>query len=143
MSGRRSPRDTSQVAAAPTGGESASLAAAIESSRTAERSSGRKSSRPPSRRRVVSRSEPLRELAPSDRSSETGASAPASAGDTSLLVEQPTVRESVLARLSGAERSTCRPQVAWHAYWDEHGGFGGANLDNEQLMAAHAAHAAS
>ena len=28
-----------------------------------------------------------------------------------------------------------RSQVAWHAYWDEHGGFGGANLENEQLMA--------
>ncbi len=25
--------------------------------------------------------------------------------------------------------------LAWHAYWDQHGGFGGANLDGEQLMA--------
>ncbi len=29
-----------------------------------------------------------------------------------------------------------RSHLAWHGYWDRHGGFGGANLDNEQLMAA-------
>jgi hypothetical protein len=28
-----------------------------------------------------------------------------------------------------------RSHLAWHTYWDQHGGFGGANLDNEQLMA--------
>ena len=28
-----------------------------------------------------------------------------------------------------------RSHVAWHSYWKPHGGFGGANLDNEQLMA--------
>jgi protein gp37/predicted nucleic acid-binding Zn ribbon protein len=29
-----------------------------------------------------------------------------------------------------------RSHLAWHGYWDQHGGFGGANLDNERLMAA-------
>ncbi|MGO9754669.1 MAG: DUF5131 family protein [Solirubrobacteraceae bacterium] len=29
-----------------------------------------------------------------------------------------------------------RSHLAWHSYWDRHGGFGGANLDDEQLMAA-------
>ncbi len=28
-----------------------------------------------------------------------------------------------------------RSHLAWHGYWDQHGGFGGANLDDEQLMA--------
>lgn len=173
MSARRSARDTSQISAAPTGGESAPPAAAIESSTTADRSSGRKSSRPPSKRRVVSRSEPLRETPATDTSCETRPSAPASTGDTSLLVEQPTVRELVLARLSATDKrllfeggtprhelsgtsgplrpevtlrrreivvtqytpAAWRSQVAWHAYWGEHGGFGDANLDNEQLMA--------
>ena len=32
-----------------------------------------------------------------------------------------------------------RSHLAWHTYWDQHGGFGGANLDNEQLMAGLAA----
>lgn len=28
-----------------------------------------------------------------------------------------------------------RSQVAWHTYWDRHGGCGGANLEDEELMA--------
>ena len=143
----RAPRDTSAGSAAPTGGESA----------------------PP----VVRRSEAPGDTLATDPSSEIAVSALASTGDTSSLVEQPTVRDLVLAALSGTDKrllleggtprhelsgtsgplrpevmlrrreilvvqytpAAWRSQVAWHSYWDQHGGFAGANLENEQLMA--------
>ena len=105
MTGRRAPRDTSQVSAAATGGVSVPPAATIEPSTAADRSAGRKSSRPPGGWRVVRRSEPLRETPATDPSSETGGSAPASTGDTSL-VEHPQagVRELVLGALSASDK---------------------------------------
>ena len=104
MTGRRAPRDTSQVSAAATGAVSVPPAAAIEPSTAVDRSPGRKSSRPPSGRRVVRRSEPLRETPATDPSSETGGSAPASTGDTSLQHPQAGVRELVLGALSASEK---------------------------------------